>query len=217
MLLPWQLCTEMCRRQSKYYCGTPSRHSRPSNHKELHLFYCSRAARERIQGLPSLGEKWNDFISFSVIIIFGRKEGSVRWISSIFMLSGLAKAGDTDLLLCMLCEQSLRSPRMSRTSYLFTLKQSRYRPGVAQWIPGSKGSQWTGHVARMGEGRGVHKILVGKPEGRRPLGRPRRRWEDNIKRDLREVGGGCGYWTERAQDRDSWRTLVNTVMNFRVT
>jgi hypothetical protein len=64
--------------------------------------------------------------------------------------------------------------------------------------------------------RGVHRVLVRKPEGTRPLGRPRRRWEDNIKRDLQEVGGGCGNWMERAQDRDRWRALVSTVMNFRV-
>jgi len=70
-------------------------------------------------------------------------------------------------------------------------------------------------VARMGEGRGVHRVLVGKPEGKRSLGRPRRIWEDNIKMDLREVGGG-GDWTELAQDRDRWRALVNTVMNLRV-
>jgi hypothetical protein len=76
--------------------------------------------------------------------------------------------------------------------------------------------RWAGHVARMGEGRGVHRVLVGKPERTRPLGRPRRRWEDNIKRDLQEVGGDCGDWIERAQDRDRWRTLVNTVMNFQV-
>jgi hypothetical protein len=68
----------------------------------------------------------------------------------------------------------------------------------------------------MREGRGVHWVLVGRPEGKRPLGRPRRRWEDNIKRDLEEVGGDCGYWIKRAQDRDRWRTLVNTVMNFGV-
>ena len=70
-------------------------------------------------------------------------------------------------------------------------------------------------MALMGEGRGVHRVLVGKPEGKKPLRRPRRRWEDNIKRDLREVGG-CGDWTELAQDKDRWRALVNTVMNFRV-
>ena len=68
-------------------------------------------------------------------------------------------------------------------------------------------------MARMREGRGVHRVLVGKPEGKRPLGRPRHRWEDNIKMDLREVGGG-GHWMELTQDRDRWRELVNTVMNF---
>jgi hypothetical protein len=67
-----------------------------------------------------------------------------------------------------------------------------------------------------GRGRGVHRVLVGKPEGKRTLGRPRRRWEDNISKDLQEVGGDCGNWMERAQDRDSWRALVNTVMNFRI-
>ena len=73
-----------------------------------------------------------------------------------------------------------------------------------------------GHVARMGEKSGAYRILVGRPEGRRPLGRPRRRWEDNIKIDLREVGGGCMDWIELAQDRDRWRALVNAVMNLRV-
>jgi len=60
-------------------------------------------------------------------------------------------------------------------------------------------------VACMGEGKGVYRVLVGKPEGKRPLGRPRHRWEDNIKMDLREVGGGCGDWMELAQDRDRWQ------------
>ena len=68
----------------------------------------------------------------------------------------------------------------------------------------------------MEEGRGVHNVLVGKPERKRPLGRPRRRWEDNIKMDLQEVGRACGDWMELAQDRESWRELVITVMNFRV-
>ena len=67
----------------------------------------------------------------------------------------------------------------------------------------------------MGEGRGVHRVLVGKPEGKRPLGSTRRRWEDNINMDLQEVGGG-GEWMELAQDRDSWLALVNTVMKLRV-
>ena len=70
-----------------------------------------------------------------------------------------------------------------------------------------------GHVVRMGEGRGVHRVLVGKPEGKRPLGRPRCRWEDNIKMDLKELGGTCGDWMELAQDRDSWWALVGTVRN----
>ena len=72
------------------------------------------------------------------------------------------------------------------------------------------------YVARMGEGRGVHRVLLGKPDGKRPQGRPRRRWEDNIKMDLQEVGGGCGDWMELAQDRDRWRELVSTMMNLRV-
>ena len=68
----------------------------------------------------------------------------------------------------------------------------------------------------MGEGRGVHRVLVGKPEGKRPLGRPRRRWGDNIKMYLQEVGEGCGDWMELAQDRDRWQAHVSKVMNLRV-
>ena len=73
--------------------------------------------------------------------------------------------------------------------------------------------RWAGHVARMEEGRCVHKVLVGKPELNSPLWRPRRRWEDNINMDLQEVGRGCGDWMGLAQDRDRWRVLVSTVMN----
>jgi len=76
--------------------------------------------------------------------------------------------------------------------------------------------RWAGHVARMGEDRCVHRVLVGKPEGKRPLGRPRRRWEDNIKLDRQEVGGGRGHWMELTQDRDRWQALVGTVKDFRV-
>ena len=71
-------------------------------------------------------------------------------------------------------------------------------------------------MARMGEGRDVHRVLVGKPEGKRPLGRSRRRWEENIKMDLQEVGGSCGDWMELAQDRDRWRARVSTVRNLGV-
>jgi hypothetical protein len=76
--------------------------------------------------------------------------------------------------------------------------------------------RWTGHVALMGKVRGVYNIWVGRPEGRRQLGRPRRRWEDNIKMDLREIGFGDVDLIHWAQDRDRWRALVNTVMNLRV-
>ena len=71
-------------------------------------------------------------------------------------------------------------------------------------------------MARMEERRSVHKVLVGKPEGKRPLVRPRHRWEDNIKMDLQEVGRGCGDWMKLAQDRERWWALVSTVMNLRV-
>ena len=76
--------------------------------------------------------------------------------------------------------------------------------------------RWARHVASMGEDRGVHGVLVGKPKGKRPLGRPRRRREDNIKMDLQEVGGGRGDWMELAQDRYRWRALVRTVRELRV-
>ena len=88
-------------------------------------------------------------------------------------------------------------------------------PNIVRVIK-SRRMRWARHVARMVEGRGVHKVSVGKPDGKRPLGRPSRRWEDNIKMDLQEVGRGYGDWMELAQDRDSWRALVSTVMNFGV-
>ena len=83
------------------------------------------------------------------------------------------------------------------------------------WVIKSGGMRWAGRVACMSEERGVYRFLVGKPEVKRPLGRTRRRWVDNIKMDLQGVG--CGYmdWIGLAQDRDRWRTLVSAVMNFR--
>ena len=80
----------------------------------------------------------------------------------------------------------------------------------------SRRMRWAGHVARMGEERGAYRVLVGKPEGKRPLGRPRRRWVHNIRMDLQEVGCGHVDWIGLAQDRDGWRKLVNAVMNLRV-
>jgi hypothetical protein len=84
-------------------------------------------------------------------------------------------------------------------------------------VVNSRRIRWAGHVARMGEGIGVYRIMVGKTEGRRPLGRPRRRWEDNIRMDLREVVCGCVDWMELAQDRNRWGALVSAVMSLRVT
>jgi hypothetical protein len=88
-------------------------------------------------------------------------------------------------------------------------------PNIVRVIK-SRRMRWAGHVACMGERRGAYRVLVGKPEGRRPLGRPMRRWEDNIKMDLREVGCGCVDWIGLAQDRDRWRALLSAVMNLRV-
>jgi len=88
-------------------------------------------------------------------------------------------------------------------------------PDIVRVIKSTR-MKWEGHVARMGERRGVYRVLVGKPEGKIPLGRPRRRWEDNIKMDLQEVGCGDMDRIELAQDRGRWRALANAVMNLRV-
>jgi hypothetical protein len=80
----------------------------------------------------------------------------------------------------------------------------------------SRRMRWAGHVAGIGEERKVYKVLVGKPEGKRPLGRPRRRWEDGIRMDLGEIGLGGVDWVRLAQDRDRWRAVVSAVMNIRV-
>ena len=88
-------------------------------------------------------------------------------------------------------------------------------PNIVRVIK-SRRMRWAGHVARMGEERGAYRVLVGKPEGKKPLGRPRRRWVDNIRMDLQEVGCGHVDWTGLAQDRDGWRKLVNAVINLRV-
>jgi hypothetical protein len=96
---------------------------------------------------------------------------------------------------------------------LYELNDLYSLPNIVRVIK-SRIMRWAGHVAYMGEGRGVYWVVVGKPEGKRPLGRPRYRWEDTVKKDLQEVGGGFGDWIELAQDRDSWWALVSTVINF---
>ena len=80
----------------------------------------------------------------------------------------------------------------------------------------SRRLRWAGHVARMDEGRSAFKILTGKPTGKRPLGRPRRRWEDIIRMDLEEISINAGDWVDSAQDRNYWRALVNAALNLRV-
>jgi hypothetical protein len=89
-----------------------------------------------------------------------------------------------------------------------------FSPNIVRVIK-SRRMRWAGHVARVGEGRGVYRVLVGRPEGKRPLERPRCRWEDNIKMDVREVGMDGVNWIRLAQDRVRWRAFVNTVMNVR--
>ena len=105
------------------------------------------------------------------------------------------------------------------TERIFTIFEflSVFRKSVKKFrVVKSRRMRWAGLVARMGENRGVHRVLVGKPEEKRPLWRPRCRWEDNIKMDLQEVGRGRGDWMELAQDRDRWRALVGMVRDFRV-
>jgi hypothetical protein len=89
-------------------------------------------------------------------------------------------------------------------------------PNIIRMIK-SRRIRWAGHVAQTGETRNAYKLLVGKPEGKRPLGRPRRRWADNIKMDLGEIGWDGMEWIDLAQDRDQWLALVNTMMNLRVS
>jgi hypothetical protein len=88
-------------------------------------------------------------------------------------------------------------------------------PSIIRMIK-SRRMRWAGHIARMVEKRNAYRILVGKPEGKRPLGRPRRKWVNNIKLDLGEIGRDGMEWIDLVQDRDKWRALVNTVMNLRV-
>jgi hypothetical protein len=105
-----------------------------------------------------------------------------------------------------------RSWRKLHNDELHSLYSS---PNIVRVIKSGR-MRWAGHVAQMGEGRGVYRVFVGRSEGTRPLGRPKHRWEDNIKVDLRETGMDGAHWIQLAQDRVQWRGCVNTVMNLRV-
>jgi hypothetical protein len=95
------------------------------------------------------------------------------------------------------------------------LRDLYFSPSIIR-ITKSRRMRWAGHVAQMGEKKNVYRLLVGKPERKRPLGRPRRRWVDNIRTDLGEIGWGDVDWISLAQDRNRWRTLMNSVLNLRV-
>jgi hypothetical protein len=114
-----------------------------------------------------------------------------------------------------MAQETLRTPALDEVIGGWRKLHNLYcLPSIIRIIK-SRRMRWAGHVARMGE-KNAYRILVGKPEGKRPLGRPRHRWEDNIRMDLREIGWGGMDWIDLAQDRDHWRALVNTVMNLRV-
>jgi hypothetical protein len=95
------------------------------------------------------------------------------------------------------------------------LRNLQSSPAIIKMIK-SRDMRWTWHVAYMGEKRNAYRVLVEKPEGKRPLGRHRRRWEDNIKMDVREIGWSVMEWIDLDQERDQWKVLINPVMNRRV-
>ena len=107
-------------------------------------------------------------------------------------------------------------PRMDKNEEWRSLHNEEYRsPNIVRVIK-SRRLIWAGYVARMEEGRNTFKILTGKPTGKRPLGRPRRRWEDNIRMELEVIGIDVANWVDSAQDRNYWRALVNAALNLRV-
>ena len=158
------------------------------------------------------GASWTHFapshlISFNSISI---------WLSHLHLVLpvGPLTFAPQNLLCISLLIHACHTPCQYH-SLLFDNPMIYSSPIIVQVIK-SRRMRWAGHVARMGEERGVYRVLVGKPEGKRPMGRPRCRWVDNIRMDLQEVG--CGYmdWIGLAQDRDRWRKLVSAVMNVRV-
>ena len=128
---------------------------------------------------------------------------------------GEGQGGETALPVFSLPKNSEEYKSFSSSLHNEELNDLYCSPNIVRVIKWRR-MRWAGHVARMCEERGLYRVLVGKPEGKRPLERPRRRWVDNIRMDLQEVG--CGYmdWIGLAQDRDRWRSLVSAVMNLRV-
>jgi hypothetical protein len=122
----------------------------------------------------------------------------ISGVSTVLVISALLKI----IISANSCNYNLINDLYSSPNIVRVIKSRRMR--------------WAGHVADMGKRRDVYRVLVGKPEGRRPLGRIRHRWEDNISMDLQEVGCGVMDWIELAQDRNKWRALVSAVMNIRV-
>ncbi|KAJ4432290.1 hypothetical protein ANN_20908 [Periplaneta americana] len=123
-----------------------------------------------------------------------------------------ATMGDTFIIFLLLRDEVTGEWRKLHNTELHALYSS---PDIIRNIK-SRRLRWAGHAARMGESRNAYSVLVGRPEGKRPLGRPRRRWEDNITMDLREVGYDDRDWINIAQDRDRWRAYVRAAMNLRV-
>ena len=143
------------------------------------------------------------YTSFSLLLLL--RKAPWQGMGSIHLTESIS----LELFHSLLQDKLLKVTRFPELNDLYSL------PNIVRVVK-LRQMRWAGHVARMGEDRGVHRVLVGKPEGKRPLRRPRCRWEDNIKMDLQEVGGRRGDWMELAQDRDRWRALVGTVRNFRV-
>jgi hypothetical protein len=130
-----------------------------------------------------------------------REEHRLRFFGKIMLRKIFGPKREEDVWWIELHNDELHSPYSS--------------PNIVRVIK-SRRMRWAGHVARRGEGRGVYRVLVGRPKGKRPLGRPRRRWDDNIKMYLREIGIDGANWIQLAQDRVQWRVCVNMVMNLRV-
>ncbi|KAJ4431503.1 hypothetical protein ANN_20101 [Periplaneta americana] len=186
---------------------------------ELHTLYYSS---EIIRNIKSRRLRWAGHVACmgesrnAYRVLVGRPEGKRplgrprrRWEDNIKMDLRELGYDDRDWI-------NVAQDRDQWRAYVRAAMNLRYTsPDIIRNIK-SRRLRWAGHVARMGESRNAYRVLVGRPEGKRPLGRPRRRWEDNIKMDLREVGYDGRDWINLAQDRDQWRAYVRAAMNLRV-